>query len=206
MCGEYGDRFGRPHFHALIFNYDFVDKEYFKTTPGGFKLYTSKFLDSLWTDPDDGINFGFSTIGGVSFESAAYVARYCVKKRTGKFAPEYYKKFVIDEDTGELMEVFDCVPEFSQMSRKPGIGAPWLERYAKDVYPNDFVRVDGRSVAVPRYYDDKFKIEHLDELESIKLIRKENALKRAYDSTIDRLAVREQVCLAATKQLLRTVD
>lgn len=206
MCGEYGDQFGRPHFHSIIFNYDFPDKEYHKTTPGGFKLYTSRILDKLWSDPDDGINYGFASIGAVSFDSAAYVARYCVKKRSGKTAPEYYKKFIVDEDTGEIMETFDTIPEFSQMSRQPGVGAPWLERYQSDVYPDDFVRVDGRSVAVPRYYDDRFKIEHLDDFEDIKRKRIDKAQANAWNNTYDRLYVRGEVLKAATSKLLRTVD
>ena len=84
MCGEYGENFGRPHFHACLFNFDFVDKTYWSKSPGGSKIYRSDILEDLWP-------FGFSSIGEVNFQSAAYVARYIMKKVTGKSAAKYYK-------------------------------------------------------------------------------------------------------------------
>ena len=67
-CGEYGEKFSRPHHHACLFGYDFPDKVLFRKTSSG-NLYTSELLSSLWP-------FGFSTIAAVTFETAAYVARY----------------------------------------------------------------------------------------------------------------------------------
>ncbi|WP_217268498.1 rolling circle replication-associated protein, partial [Lactobacillus helveticus] len=72
MAGEYGESFDRPHFHACLFGLDFSDKKFYKTTKTGSILYTSKILEELWP-------FGYSTVGDVSFESAAYVARYIMK-------------------------------------------------------------------------------------------------------------------------------
>ena len=99
-CGEYGlccrkcglsgsfcrcERFyasiGRPHYHACIFNYDFPDKVPYKVTPQGHVLYVSKQLSRLWP-------FGFSTIGDLSWQSAAYTARYVMKKRNGALCDE----------------------------------------------------------------------------------------------------------------------
>lgn len=97
-CGEYGDKGQRPHYHAILFNHHFSDRRVFSA--GKFPLYISDQLASLW-------QFGHSIIGEMSFESAAYTARYCVKKITGKDAREHY---------GERL------PEFSAMSRRPGIG------------------------------------------------------------------------------------
>ena len=71
-CGEYGEENGRPHHHAIIFNHDFADKKVWKTN-NGVVLYRSKMLEELWP-------YGFATVGCVSFESAAYVARYITKK------------------------------------------------------------------------------------------------------------------------------
>ncbi|AXH74125.1 MAG: replication initiator protein [Microviridae sp.] len=82
MCGEYGENFGRPHFHACLFNHDFSDKKLWKTV-NKMPLFRSAELEELWP-------FGFSSIGSVTFESAAYVARYIMKKITGEAAEKHY--------------------------------------------------------------------------------------------------------------------
>jgi len=76
MCGEYGGEHSRPHFHACLFGFDFPDKVQFKRVGGGAVIYRSSVLERLWLQ-------GFSTIGAVTFESAAYVARYVMKKLDG---------------------------------------------------------------------------------------------------------------------------
>lgn len=69
-CGEYGEIFSRPHYHVIIFNFDFADKKRFNKT-----LFTSEDLNKLWP-------YGYATIGEVSQASCGYVARYCMKKRS----------------------------------------------------------------------------------------------------------------------------
>lgn len=135
-CGEYGDITARPHYHALIFNYDFADKEFYKLTDNGDKLYTSDLLDDLW-------GFGQCQIGSVNFQSAGYVARYTLKKITGDVAEAHYA---------------GREPEFGDMSRRPGIGAPWLAKFRQDVFPHDRIVVNGVEQRVPRFYDTKFEI------------------------------------------------
>lgn len=144
MCGEYGDNFGRPHFHVVLFGCFFDDREFFTELSSGSKLYTSKALAKLWGK-------GFCSIGDVTFESAAYVARYVMKKMTGTAAEQHYQ--LLDERTGE---VIDRVPEFCRMSLKPGIGADWYEKFKKEVYPRDEVVMNGSKFKPPRYYDKRF--------------------------------------------------
>ena len=103
QCGEYGELLSRPHHHAILFNHDFEDKQLWSVR-GGVRLYRSASLEQLWP-------YGYSTIGDVTFESAAYVARYVVKKITGEREGEHYR--------GKM-------PEFATMSRRPGIGRGWL--------------------------------------------------------------------------------
>lgn len=149
MCGEYGENFGRPHFHACLFNLDFHDKKYFKKTSSGSIIYTSKLLSDLWP-------YGFSSTGDVTFESAAYVARYVTKKITGPIADDHYEWF--DSETGLVSW---RTPEFSHMSLKPGIAYSWIKKYMADVYPHDFVVLKGKKRTPPRYYDriyEKFDV------------------------------------------------
>lgn len=132
-CGEYGDANGRPHYHALIFGYDFSHdrKEHSEVrSQEGFLQWKSPSLEKLWGK-------GITAIGTLTFESAAYVARYCVKKIYGEKAEEHYN---------------GKEPEFALMSKKTPIGYEWLERYKSDVEKNHTVAIRGRKVIIPRYY------------------------------------------------------
>lgn len=202
-CGEYGDLTQRPHYHACLFNFDFHDKVHWKTV-NGFPLYISEILSELWSDPVTGKSYGFSTIGSVTFESAAYVARYIMKKITGDNALYNYCNFF--EDTGEIVSFRR--PEYVTMSRRPGIGKSWIDEYMKDVYVNgeDSVIMNGRKVRPPKYYDSQFEIVSPSDLESIKLKRKSKAALHEADCTPDRLSVREKVQLASLRKLPRVVE
>lgn len=140
MCGEYGETFGRPHFHALLFGCSFADR--LPTGPGS-DLYTSAELSKLWP-------LGFSSIGDVTYASAAYVAGYVVKKVVGEAAEEHYSR--VCPYTGEVYQV---VPEFCRMSLRPAIGIPWLRKFHGDVYngSRDSVVCNGREYKPPRHYD-----------------------------------------------------
>lgn len=139
MSGEYGEEFGRPHFHAILFNCQFPDKKFWKVVDGN-NYYTSEVLSGLW------LNKGFCTIGDVTLTSAGYVARYAMKKISGPMAGEVYQ--YVDGDG----EVHDRLPPFCHMSLKPGIGYEWFQRYHSDVFPADHLVYDGRKFPVPRYY------------------------------------------------------
>lgn len=170
-CGEYGDIGCRPHYHACIFGLDFKDKELWKS--GEYPLYVSEELNKLWTDPKDGKPLGFSTIGEVNFETAAYTARYCMKKRKGKNWETYYE--FLNENTGEIHML---QPEFALMSRRPGIGKKWLEKYGKEVLDNDSVIVNYKEMKPPAYYDYLFDKEVPEKIASIKKERRLAAAKQ----------------------------
>jgi len=189
-CGEYGPKFGRPHYHACLFGYDFPDRVYFKTVNKS-RLYTSELLSSLWP-------VGFSTVGDVTFESAAYVARYIMKKVTGAKAEDHYWK--IDEMTGEVSEVR---PEYTTMSRRPGLASEWYEQFHDDVYPDDFVVLRGNTYRPPKFYDRRFEIADPDQYAALKERRQESMRKHHANNTPERLAVREKVKRAQIAQLKR---
>lgn len=190
-CGEYGDEYFRPHFHACLFGVDFYsDRYFFNYSPSGKPLYRSPLLERCWTA-------GHSSIGDLTFESAAYVARYVTKKITGDVAPDYYQ--FVDSQTGE---VFQLKPEFARMSLKPGIGGAWFDKYSSDVYKDhDYVIVRGRQCRPPRYFDRLLERVDPARFEEVKADRVKKAEKYAANNTADRLAVREEVQLAALGQL-----
>lgn len=192
-AGEYGDRLGRPHYHAIVFNLDFEDKKLWMIR-NGHRLYRSPTLENLWP-------FGYSTVGTASFESAAYVARYCLKKVTGNLAKEYYS--FVDNDTGE---VFTRIPEYATMSRRPGIGRAWYDEYRSDVYPLDAVVMrGGLKLRPPRYFDNLYQIEFPEEFKFIKR-RRNLAFKEVSDSfTGDKLANREYNQLCRLENLPRVL-
>lgn len=191
MCGEYGELRQRPHYHSCLFGFDFYDKLYLGKSPAGSKLYRSAMLEELWP-------YGFSSVGEVTFESAAYVARYCMKKITGPRADEHYS--VVNIDTGEISV---RTPEFNHMSLKPGIGGPWIKKFMSDVYPHGKVVVRGRECPPPRFYDKKF--EELDGLayEGLQYGRHLETVARSSDNTWTRLLDKETVTKARLKTLVR---
>lgn len=193
-CGEYGEKYFRPHYHACLFGFDFPDKVLFKEI-NGVKLYTSDVLNELW-------GFGFCSIGDVNFDSAAYVARYILKKVTGKNAALHYANGV-DLDTGEVLAKRS---EYITMSRRPGIGSNWFDLYSTDVYPSDEVVLRGRVMRPPKFYDSRFKSRFPEIFDSIKESRIANAVKHVADCSPERLRVRETVQLSKLQSLPRNLE
>jgi len=183
-CGEYGEELGRPHYHACVFGEDFAsDRQLWKQTSAG-PLFISKRAESLW-------GLGFVVIGDVSFESAAYVARYTVKKVRGEAAAGHY---------GPLK------PEFLVSSRRPGLGSTWWERYGQVVKRDDAVVLRGRSMLPPKAYDRFHERDDLESWRSTKGRRVARALERGEEHHWARLRVREKVAEAKLKAASRVYD
>lgn len=79
-CGEYGDRFGRPHYHAIIYGVAPEEKD---------------LIEKHWKN-------GLVHVGTVTEDSCAYVAKYMTKKLRGKALklkleedPDYQNEFVL---------------------------------------------------------------------------------------------------------------
>jgi hypothetical protein len=192
-CGEYGEQNRRPHYHACLFGLDFEDKE-IHTIRKDIRLYKSKILSELWP-------YGFSTTGDVTFESAAYVARYITKKITGPPAADHYQH--INSETGEISSL---KPEYTTMSRRPGIGRAWYEKFKDDVYPDDFVIMRGKKMKPPKYYDRILEETHNEYYGTLKAKRVREAKKHKENNTPERLKVREKVLEARMSRLPRTYE
>lgn len=153
QCGEYGEQFGRPHHHCLLFGHNFPDRLLLRGRKEN-KLYSSETLQNLWPH-------GFASVGDVTFDSACYVARYVLKKITGETADEHYQ--------GRM-------PEYVTMSRRPGIAREWYDKYKTDIYNHDKCVVSGQFIArPPAYYDRLYEQEHAAHFKSLKLKRRDNA-------------------------------
>lgn len=187
-CGEYGDETLRPHYHALIFGWDFHDDRKLFKVERGSNLYESPTLSKAWT-------FGSALLGGVTYKSAAYCARYVVKKVGGPKAADHYIR--VHPLTSELVRV---KPEFATQSRRDGLGTTWFNKYKSDAFPSDFLVADGTMHRVPRFYDRKLAEA---ELEDLKRKRKRKALPHKSNNTPERLQVRQQVALSRESLLKR---
>jgi hypothetical protein len=115
ITGEYGEKFGRPHYHAALFGYP-------SCLLGGNQKGECQCLACLtirntWTH-------GHVMVGTLEPRSAAYVAGYVIKKRRGSVSAMRKIEF------------------FSRMSLAPGIGAgamvsvgQSMERYGLNSIP-----------------------------------------------------------------------
>lgn len=145
-AGEYGEEDWRPHDHAMIFGYDFPEKEFYKWSPTGHAIYRSPLLEELWSV--DSSSLGFSSIQDACFETAAYVARYVLKKRTnpaGALGPgpaDFHYK--------------GRKPEYSTMSN--GIGRSYYDRYKEELFRHGHLKTPGgHTYPIPRYYRNLMK-------------------------------------------------
>lgn len=188
-CGEYGESTFRPHYHACIFGLDFPDKVPVGSS-NGFIAYHSDALDAIW-------KLGYCTIGSLTFESAAYVARYVMKKQMGN-------------DVDGIP--YNLEPEFSRMSRGSkklgtrGIGYEFYSEFKRDIYPHDFVVIrNGMKCKPPRYYDKIYAVENPVEFSTLKNKRYDAAERNKGENEGERLAVREKVKYSKIKKLVRNI-
>lgn len=192
--GEYGEKTQRPHYHAVIFggSLDRSTKNYKRDeaepSRSGSPQWTHELITSVWPS-------GIHRLSEVSYESAAYVARYALKKITGPLAQTHYG----------LRE-----PEFQLPSK--GIGKSWFDAFQTDAYPADQIVLTSpsgkaREMMPPRYYDrlleksnpwlyaetkaDRAEREKLTGDEYFKLIYENHLQKRVMELTAKEYLKRE---------------
>ena len=214
-AAEYGDQNARPHYHAVLLGVGFEDMFPWKQTPGGL-LYVSDTLNRLWPA-------GWATIAPVNDQTIGYVTRYTLKAfssdrredlearlkewRANGSNPEHKPQLTDDfvrphPVTGELHQV---KAEFCRMSRNPGLGTAWLEKYGGTDLSGDFVVLDGAKRPVPKFY-----ISKLDALRraEFKIRQREKAKQpaRLEDQTERRLITRHESAQLRAARLKRTFD
>jgi len=193
--GEYGDINRRPHYHSIVFGVDFPDKVIYARAKRGEPLYESKLLNEIWGK-------GVALIGEVNFETAAYVARYCLKKIGGSFRNDvcecreckgknkpHYEVYSADG------VVYERTPEFAHMSRRPGIGSGYFDKYGAEIRHHDSLIVNGHEVPSIRYYDLKIPEDELE------LIKKRRRAKSVWlERQVDRRQVKERLTLITARE------
>jgi len=191
QCGEYGDQLQRPHHHACIFNFDFPDKQPFSEREG-IVTYTSEELNERW-------GHGFTTLGELNYETAAYTARYCVKKVTGVLGRDHYMRW---DDDGVA---YWLRPEFITMSK--GIGRKWYDQYKKDLFPSDEMPVPGKGVykKIARFYEKLLEKDDPTAYEELKQRRMDYYNTHQDEYTPEKLYAKYKVKKAQTDKLKRTI-
>lgn len=192
---EFGKITKRPHYHAIAFGLALPDLIKEGRNDRGEPLYGSEILDKIWKK-------GHCVVGAVTEQSCGYVAGYMLKDMDGDYINEYT---ILDEETGELV---NRTRPYARHSNKPGIGRIWFEKYWRDVFPDDFIVVEGKKRSVPEYY--LRLLEQKDpEMHAQVQAKRETALedpKTMWNSTPGRLEVRETVFKAKLGQFRRGSD
>lgn len=162
LAGEYGDRTYRAHYHICAFNLPISDLVYWSRSPLGDCYYNSATLSTLW-------QHGHVVVGELTAQSAAYTARYCTKKINGN----------VDYDALGIHK------EYVNMSRKPGIGVPYLLDHWQEIYADDTIYLPGgRTAKPPRIFDDKAAKLFGVDIRSLKIDRIDLA-RRALNLTVN---------------------
>lgn len=183
QCGEYGELLERPHHHLILFNFDFSDKKPFKRKNGN-QLYISEELSELWPH-------GLHSIGELTLDSAMYTAKYVLKKINGENKDEHYN---------------GKAPEYTTMSRRPGIGKEWFDKFKMDLYNHDKCVVSPSFIArPPKYYDRLYDLQQPGHFAQIKRKRVE-AAKLNPENDSQRREVKEALAKIKIKRKERELE
>lgn len=200
-CGEYGDlamvipgavcRLGRPHFHIILFNFNFSDR-YLWTIRNGNGVYRSPVLEKLWTN-------GNSEIEDVAIGSCMYVAGYVDKKKHNRSRDLYH---IYDEATGEIL--FEREPEQAHGSNRPGLGYFFLKKFKSDLVRDDYIMSEQRfKNKLPKYFDKKI-LEEDDDLSFLhefnKVLRAERAKEKQEDDWLRKLQKEDYLYTLANRK------
>lgn len=160
IAGEYGSQTHRPHYHAIIYGLPLDESKLkkYKINELGQTIWTHEELEKLWGK-------GFVTIGRVTWESCAYVARYMMKKQYGKQAWYY--------------GAIGAIPEFINQSLKPAIGRGYLIENIDDIYKTDSIPIANKKTAQlvkpPKSFDNYYRQIMPEAFEEIQRSRKKKA-------------------------------
>lgn len=199
-CGEYGDSTHRPHYHFLVFGLDLDESEliFYKHSRIGnvtYPLYNCDWISDTWGK-------GHVVLAKGSYETAGYVARYVLKKRVGK-DKSFYARYNID-------------PPFINMSRRPGIGLPYLDQVTSVIVTDDGIddivistEKGHKVITVSGYMLDKLEKVYPDIVQKVKdnrrafmVERKRQMMQRSDMPYWQQLARNGEMLESKTKSLM----
>lgn len=188
VAGEYGEKLGRPHYHAIFFGEDFkrdsVPSSF--TRSAKMPLWENQKLTKLWGK-------GHVVIGSVSLASIRYVASYI----TNRF---YGSEAALAQHYGKRL------PEFMQPSLKNPIGKRWIEKYTSDVFPRDEFVHEGRKMKPPAYFFRWLQKKDPSLALDISFRRSQYMKENSHKFSIERALARESIMLSRFKNKMRNLD
>ena len=174
--GEYGTEGTRdlnPHYHLIVAGWKPADSIPIAIDENRGIRSTSVILDELWGK-------GRTEVGELSQGSVKYVTGYVRDKLTGQLAHD--KLTVHDWRTDQIVRLPDT---FQTSSRRPGLGFNFFRKYWQDIYPKDYITIDGKKFAPPTYFDKLLEQFHPAVFDQVKKQRIDKEHEEFSDSRLD---------------------
>lgn len=186
LYAEYSPQKMRPHVHVCLFNYRPPDAVYWGKSRAGNPQYESAELSDSW-------GLGHVWFQWFSDGAASYCAGHQAWKLTG---PKAFERLTLRAADGSV--IGQRADEYHRCSLRPGIGAPFFEKYGRQMIQLGYTVIGGRKVPVPSYYLDLAERDP-SLVDAVSELRAERELMAASDvpnASYMRLAVREECATA----------
>lgn len=203
QANEYGEKKGRCHHHAIVFNFTPTDMRRWKKDKRGYWLYTSDKLNKIW-------GHGRVIIGRATTNAAAYVGRYCTKKHS-KISAFVQGKIIEAKIKGdeEQLKIWKAKKESisasslgyigsyywetkkDEIKRNMGIIVAWnkgvrLEKIPK-IMEKQWEEEDGTTYDWYEYWKEKTGKEQWEEILSQTDMSEEEYIKTTYENRMRRI-------------------
>lgn len=201
-CGEYGEKdvSQRPHYHLLIFGYNFPDKIFYKNSDKGVPIYLSEELFKSW-------KYGICTVQDINHKACMYTAKYVMKKLSFKDAQSEFEEYYGREPEFLVMSKGNCqsnrCPYINDIIKnckgikslrdlnnpyckfcnktRGGLGYDWFLKYKIDVLKIGYVVIDGIKYSIPKYYLNILKLTDLNLYDKYKIVSRNLQEDKLFD-------------------------
>lgn len=223
-CGEYGspENSERPHYHIIIYGFNFPDKKQVDTSKKGVPIFVSEFLNKNW-------KYGIATVQDVNARACFYTAKYCMKKLKFSNDQNEYEKYYGREPEFLIMSKGNCnvkrckhieeiiknckdaknlrnleIPYCKNCDKtRGGIGFDYWKKYHKDIMKIGYITIDGIKYQIPKYYlsilkltnetkYDMYKIKQINEID-------EREKKHPNERSYEQLQIKKKINKAKQK-------